>query len=119
MAGVYAIGLGTLLATLQGPGLRWLGKMRLDTSSPKLLDHVAPTSGCLYGDSDLLIGELLTELIEPLSEALASGRADLATMYFAGLHLHVVEGDLLPVHVETAYNIHVGPPQAAVFTRHA
>jgi|SRR3954452_22610849 hypothetical protein len=23
---------------------------------------------------------------------------------------HVIEGDLLPVHIETAYNIHPGPP---------
>src|SRR3712207_4088458 len=79
--GVYAIGLGALLAALQGLGLRRLCRVRLDAGSPKFLDHVAPAGGCLYGDGDLLTGEPLGELIEPPSEALASGRADLASMY--------------------------------------
>jgi hypothetical protein len=46
------------------------------------------------------------------------GRLDLAAVYLAGLQLHVVESDLLPMHVETAYNVHSGPPQAPTLTRH-
>jgi hypothetical protein len=80
MCCIQAIGLGPLLAALKRSGLRLLGQVCLDTGSAKFLDHVAPTGGCPYGESDLLAGELLGELIEPPSQALASGRADLATM---------------------------------------
>jgi hypothetical protein len=80
MSCIQAIGLGPLLAALKRSGLRLLGQVCLDTGSAKFLDHVAPTGGCPYGESDLLAGELLGELIEPPSQALASGRADLATM---------------------------------------
>jgi hypothetical protein len=39
-------------------------------------------------------------------------------MYLSAVHLYVVEGDLLTVHVETTYNVHVGPPQAPLLTSH-
>jgi hypothetical protein len=48
----------------------------------------------------------LGEPIEPLSEALAVGGTDLASVYFAAVDLYVVEGDLLTMHVETTYNVH-------------
>src|SRR5215208_4246459 len=112
MTSVEAIGLGPLLAALQGFGLRRLCQVRLDARPPKFLDDVAPAGGGLHGDGDLLTTEPFGELIEPLSEALAVGGADLAAMYFATLYLYVVEGDLLPMHVETTYNVHSGPPQA-------
>src|SRR3954463_7115668 len=102
MPGIKAVGLGTLFATLQGLGLRGLCQVWLYSRSAKFFDHVAPAGGGLYSDSDLLTTELLGELAEPLPQALASGRADLATMYLSGLHLDVVEGDLLPMYVETA-----------------
>src|SRR5829696_8782329 len=104
--GVEAIRLGPLLGPLQGLGLRRLGQVRLDSGALHLLDDVAPAGGGLHGDGDLLSGEPLGELIEPLSEALAGGRADLAAMYFAADHLYVVEGDLLSMYVESTYNIH-------------
>src|SRR5215210_4392055 len=118
MAGVEAIGLGPLLAPLQRLGLRRLRQMRLDSGSAKLLDDVAPAGGGLHGDGDLLTREPFGELIEPGPQALAGSRADLAAMQLAALHLYVVEGDLLSMYVETTYNVHVGPPQAPLFTRH-
>jgi hypothetical protein len=61
----------------------------------------------------MLSGEALGEPIKPQAEVLPVGRLDLAAMYFAALHLDVVESDLPPVQVESAYNVHVvGPPQA-------
>src|SRR5829696_3077655 len=93
--------------------------MRLDSGSAKLLDDVAPAGRSLHGDGDLLTTEVLGELIEPGAQALTGSRADLASMQLAGLHLHVVEGDLLSMDVETTYNVHPGPPQAPLFTRHA
>src|SRR5215211_7512398 len=116
MTSVEAVGLGPLLAPLQGLGLRRFCQVRLDSGTLHLLDDVAPAGCSLHGDGDLLTGEPFGELIEPLSEALASGRADLAAMYFAAVHLYVVEGDLLTVHIETTYNVHVGPPQAPLRT---
>src|SRR5215210_62720 len=92
--------------------------MRLDSGSAKLLDDVAPAGGGFHGDGDLLTTEPFGELIEPGPQALAGSRADLAAMQLAALHLYVVEGDLLSMYVETTYNVHVGPPQAPLFTRH-
>src|SRR5215216_5456877 len=117
MTGVEALSLGPLLAPLQGLGLRRFCQVRLDSGTLHLLDDVAPAGGGLYGDGDLLTGEPFGELIEPPSKALPVGGADLGAMYFAAVHLYVVEGDLLPMYVETTYNVHlVGPPQAPLFT---
>jgi hypothetical protein len=80
--------------------------VRLDPGTLDLLDDVAPAGCSLHGDGDLLTGEPLGELIKPLCKALAGGRADLASMYFAAVHLYEVEGDLLSMYVETAYNVH-------------
>ena len=63
-----------------------------------------------------MLGELLTEVLQPGAEALPVRGADLAAMYLSAVHLYVVEGDLLTVHVETTYNVHVGPPQAPLLT---
>jgi hypothetical protein len=118
MPGIEPIGLGSLLTALQGLGLRWIGQMGLDARPTKLLDHVAPAGGRLHGDGRLLTGEAFGEPFQPGPEVFPIGRLDLAPMYFAGLQLHVVESDLLPVQVETAYNVHSGSPQAPLFTRH-
>src|SRR5215203_6649449 len=106
MTSVEAVGFGSLLAALQGLGLRGLCQVRLDARPPKFLNHVAPAGCSLHGDGDLLTGEPFGELIKPLSKALPVGGADLAAVYFAALHLYVVEGDLLPMYVETTYNVH-------------
>src|SRR5829696_6433702 len=117
--GVEAIGLGPLLGPLQGLGLRRLGQVRLDSGALHLLDDVAPAGGGLHGDGDLLTGEPLCEPIEPLSEALAVGGTDLASVYFAAVDLYVVEGDLLPMHVESTYNVHFrGSSSSVQLTQH-
>src|SRR5215217_2584008 len=82
--------------------------MGLDPGPPKLLDHEAPAGGGLHGDGSMLSGEALGEALQPQAEVLPVGRLDPAAMYFAAVHLDVVEGDLLPVQVESAYNVHVG-----------
>src|SRR5215208_1808866 len=93
--------------------------MGLDPGPPKLLDHEAPAGGGLHGDGSMLSGEALGEALQPQAEVLPVGRLDPAAMYFAAVHLDVVEGDLLPMHVESAYNVHVvGPPQAPLLTQH-
>src|SRR5215211_4492721 len=99
MTSVEAVGLGPLLAPLQGLGLRRFCQVRLDSGTLHLLDDVAPAGCSLHGDGDLLTGEPFGELIKPLSKALPVGGADLAAVYFAALHLYVVEGDLLPMYV--------------------
>ena len=75
--------------------------MRLNTRPQKLLYHVAPAGGGLHGDGRILAGEALGEALQPQAQVLPVGRLDLAAMDLAGLHFHVVEGDLLPMHVET------------------
>src|SRR5215211_7971948 len=106
MTSVEAIGLGPLVAPLKGLGLRRLGQVRLDSGTLDLLEDVAPAGCSLHGDGDLLSGEPLCEPIEPLSEALAVSGTDLASVYFAAVDLYVVEGDLLPMRVESTYNVH-------------
>src|SRR5215210_8288529 len=106
MAGIEAVGLGPLLATLQSFGFRRLCKVRLEPSPLKLLDDVAPAGGRFQRDSRLLAGEALDKTLQPLSKALPVGWLYLAAMYLAALQLDVVEGDLLPMHVETTYNVH-------------
>jgi hypothetical protein len=87
--------------------------VRITARSLKLLDDVAPAGCSLQSEGGLPATEPFGELLEPTAQMLAVSRADLAPVALAGLYLYVVEGDLLTVHVETAYNVHVvGPPQA-------
>src|SRR5215207_255744 len=107
MSGIEAVGLGPLLGTLQSFGLGGLRQVRLDSGSFELFDDVAPAGCSLHRNGSLLAREVLSEFSEPLSEALPVGGADLAAVYLAGVHLDVVEGDLLPMHVETTYSMSI------------
>src|SRR5215208_742682 len=119
MFGGEPIGLGPLLASPQNPGVRWLRQVRITARSLKLLDDVAPAGCRLQSEGGLPATEAFGELLQPRAQVLAVSRADLAPVALAGLDLYVVEGDLLPMHVESAYNVHVvGPPQAPLLTQH-
>jgi hypothetical protein len=65
----------------------------------KLLDDVAPAGGNLEGESDLLT------LTKPLGDLILRSAGRISPRWLSGVHLYVVEGDLLPMHVESAYTM--------------
>src|SRR5688572_29749298 len=78
--------------------------MGLHACSLHLLDHEAPAGTALHGE--LHIATSLEALLEPQTQGLPGRWLYLTPVYFACLRIHVLEGDLCAVHVETAYDRH-------------
>lgn len=76
--------------------------MRLDAGLVELLDHKSPARGGFQREGRLLA----LESRNSSAKALASCGADPAGFDLAGVDLYVVEGDLLPMYVKSAYNLH-------------
>src|SRR5204863_2262002 len=114
VAGVELVGFGPLLRAPQRGRVGGLGQVGLDPGGLKFLDHEPPPGAAL----DCERGRLTVELLKPLTELDSRRRADLAAVNLAGLGLHVVERDLLSVHVEPTYDRHSGPPRAPVLLAH-
>src|SRR4051794_32692391 len=90
--------------------------MCLDPGALELLDYETPARGGFQRECRLLVGR---KAREPMAQMLAGGGGDLAAFDLAGLDLYVVEGYLLPMHVQSTYNVHPGPPQAPSLTTNA
>ena len=86
----------------QGAGLGGLGQVSLTARPLDLLDHESPARGGFQGECRLVA----LQPGEPTTQPLAGGGPYLAGFHLAGVDLYVVEGDLLPMHVESAYNLH-------------
>jgi hypothetical protein len=106
---VGLIGLGVPLAAAGGRGVGRLGQVRRDPGRGQLLGDVPPPGAPLDRERDVLTAR---EPGQPGPQVLPVGRADLAAAYLPGLGVEVVEGDLLPVDIQPAYDGHSGPPQA-------
>ena len=91
-----------------------LGQVGLDPGGLKFLDHEPPPGAAL----DCERGRLTVELLKPPAELDSRRRTDLAAVNLAGLGLHMVERDLLSVHVKPTYDRHSGPPRAPVLLAH-
>src|SRR5688500_18139492 len=83
--------------------------MCLDPGALEFLNHKTPARGGFQRECRPLVAR---KAREPAAQVLPGGGTDLCAKDFAGLCLYVVEGDLLPMHVESTYNVHPGPPQA-------
>src|SRR5215203_6266292 len=83
--------------------------MCLDPGALEFLNHKTPARGGFQRECRPVVAR---KAREPAAQVLPGGGTDLSAKDFAGLCLCVVEGDLLPMHVESTYNVHPGPPQA-------
>src|SRR5216683_5194662 len=100
---VGLIGLGVPLAAAGEGGVRRLGQMRRDAGGGQLLGDIPPPGTPLDRERDV-IG--VAEPRQPGAQVLPVGRADLAAPHLPGHGVQVVEGDLLPVDIQPAYDRH-------------
>ena len=100
---VGLIGLGVPLATTGERGIGRLGQMRRDPGRGQLLHDVPPPRAPLDRERDILQA---AEPGQPGAQALPVSRGDLAALHLPGHGVEVVEGDLLPVDIQPAYDGH-------------
>ena len=77
--------------------------MRRDTGRGQLLDDIPPPGAPLDRERDVLA---VGEPGQPGPQVHPVGRGDLAALHLPGLAVEVVEGDLLPVDIQPAYDGH-------------
>jgi hypothetical protein len=78
-----------------------------------LLDDEAPAGRPLEGD----VGVASVETLQPLAHPLAGDRENAAALHLSAFQVERLEGDLLPVHVECAYDLH-GPSSSSEVLKH-
>jgi hypothetical protein len=105
-AGVYPV---ALRAALAPPGigvrsLRRLGQVRHDPRPGQLLHDIPPASAPFDREGGLQA----REPGEPLTQPLPVRGLDPSPAHLAGLGIQVVEGDLLSVQIQSAYDAHQG-----------
>ena len=100
---VGLIGLGVPLAAAGERGAGRLGQMHRDPGRGQLLGDVPPPGASLDRERGILAAG---EPRQPGPQVLPVGRGDLAAPHLAGLGVGVVEGDLLPVDIQPAYDGH-------------
>jgi hypothetical protein len=83
--------------------------MRSHPGALQLLDHIPPTGARLGRERDIMAAG---KPPQPCRQSSSISRNDLAALHLPGGCVEIVEGDLLPVHIEPAYDRHQGPPQA-------
>jgi hypothetical protein len=103
MPAVGLAGLGVPLAAAGERGIGRLGQMRRDTGRGQLLSHVPPPGAPLDRERRILNAG---EPGQPGPQVLPVSRADLAAAHLPGHGAGVVEGDLLPVDIQPAYDGH-------------
>jgi hypothetical protein len=101
--GVGLVRLGVPLAAAGERGASRLGNVRRDTRGGQLLGDVPPSGAPLHRERDVIT---VGEPAQPAAQVLPVGRADLAAHHLPGSGIEVVEGDLLPVDVQPAYDGH-------------
>jgi hypothetical protein len=80
-----------------------LGDMRRDAGRGKLLGDIPPPGAPLHRERDILAA---VEPRQPGPQVHPVGRADLAAPHLPGAGVEIVEGDLLPVDIQPAYDGH-------------
>jgi hypothetical protein len=96
-------GLGVPLAAAGEGGVSRLGQMRRDTGRGQLLGDIPPPGAPLGRERDVITA---VEPRQPGAQVLPAGRGDLAAPHLPGHGVEVVEGDLLPVDIQPAYDGH-------------
>ena len=100
---VGLIGLGVPLAAPGKRGVRRLGQMRRDAGRGQLPGDIPPPGTPLDRERDILTA---SEPRQPGPHVLPVGRGDLAAAHLPGHGVEIVEGDLLPVDIQPAYDGH-------------
>ena len=103
VAAVGLVGLGVPLAAAGERGVGRLGQMRRDPGRGQLLGGVPPPGTSLDRERGILAA---SEPRQPGPQVLPVSRGDLAAAHLPGLGVEVVEGDLLPVDIQPAYDGH-------------
>jgi hypothetical protein len=109
MPGVGAVTLRTTLRPAGGRGVGRLGQVRLHSGTAQLLHHEPPAGAGLDRERRRRPGQVR---LEPAAQQHPIRWSDPATPALAAAFIEVVEGDLPPVDVQSAYDPHQGPPQA-------
>jgi len=103
MPGVGLVGLGVPLAAAGEGGVGRLGDMRPDAGRGQLPGDVPPAGTALQRERGIVPAG---EPGQPGPQVRPVGRGDLAPPDLPGGGVQIVEGDLLPVNVEPAYDGH-------------
>ena len=102
---VRPVGLGPSLATTRGRGFGRIGQMRDHPGTLQLLDHITPTRARLRRERDIIAA---VEPMQPSGQLSTISREDLPALHLPAHGVEIVESDLLPVHIEPAYDRHQG-----------
>jgi hypothetical protein len=101
--GVGLIGLGVPLAAAQRRGVGRLADMRGDPGRGQLLGDIPPPGAPLHRERDVVTAG---EPDQPGPQVRPVGRGDLAALHLPGHGVEIVEGQLLPVNIQPAYDRH-------------
>jgi hypothetical protein len=100
---VGLVGLGVPLAAAGERGVRRLGQMCRDAGRGQFLGDIPPPGAPLDRERDVTAA---AEPGQPGPQVLPVSRGDLAALHLPGHGAGVVEGDLLPVDIQPAYDGH-------------
>jgi hypothetical protein len=100
---VGLVGLGVPLAAAGERGVGRLGQVRRDPGRGQLLREIPPSGASLGRECDVIAA---VETRQPGPQVLPVGGADLAAARLPGHGVEVVEGDLLPMDIQPAYDGH-------------
>jgi len=103
MPRVGLAGLGVPLAAARGSGAGRLGQVRRGAGRGQLLADIPPPGAPLDCERDVLPAG---EPGQPGPQVRPVSRGDLAAPHLPGLGVEVVEGDLLPMNIQPAYDGH-------------
>src|SRR5215471_3049816 len=103
MPGVGLGGLGMPLASPQRRGIGRLTQMRADPGRGQLPGHIPPPAASLHRERGILAAG---EPGQPGPQVRPVRRGDLPALDLPGHRVQVVEGDLLPVNIQPAYERH-------------
>jgi hypothetical protein len=97
------IGLGVPLAAAGEGGIGRLGQMHRDAGRAQLPGNITPPGARLHRERHVIAAG---EPGQPGPQVHPVSRADLAAAHLPGARVKVVEGDLLPVDIQPAYDGH-------------
>jgi hypothetical protein len=101
--GVGFVGLGVPLAAAGGGGVGRLAHMGGDPGRGQLLGDIPPPGASLHRERDVVTAG---EPRQPGAQVRPAGRGDLAAPHLPGHGVEIVEGQLLPVDIQPAYDGH-------------
>jgi hypothetical protein len=103
MPGIGLVGLGMPLAAPGRGGVGRLAQMRRDAGAGQFLGHIPPPGAPLHRERDVIAAG---EPRQPGPQVLPVGRGDLAAPHLPGHGIQAVEGQLLSVDIQPAYDGH-------------